>query len=307
MLLLLLLFVLTASTLTYAQDSNPAFVYECRAGVWALTFDDGPSPETERLLGYLDAAAIKVTFFIQGDKLSNASWAAQTKIAFEKGHQIASHTFSHPDLNTLTVAQIQQEMDTNAKLLKDLIGVTPHYMRPPFGNCDAQCADVMKQNQYVPVEWNVDSNDWKYDQLPDQRPLVLTNMQQNELLSQPVVNTSGYISLQHDTEFFSVDYVPEIIAKIKEQGFTFSTVQECIDNPPYPKYREIVTPSSNTTTTASSSPTSNPADPSGGNSSDDTGVSGSLAASASLASRSLKASLPMLALSLGTYTLLARF
>lgn len=226
----------------HAQTSNKAFYYQCRPGVWALTFDDGPSPETERLLGYLDDADIKATFFIQGDKLANPAWAAQTKIAYEKGHQIASHTFSHPSLNKLTVAQIQNQMDTNAKLLKDLLGVTPHYMRPPFGDCNAQCADFMKQNQYAVIQWSVDSNDWQYHKLKAQRPKILENMQKNELTGKPLSTSSGYISLQHDTEFFSVDYVPEIITTIKNQGFTFSTVQECLDNPPYPKYREDVTP-----------------------------------------------------------------
>ena len=52
------------------------------------------------------------------------------------GHQVAVHTWSHPSLTTLTNEQIIAELGWTKKVIKDLLGVTPLYMRPPYGDIE---------------------------------------------------------------------------------------------------------------------------------------------------------------------------
>ncbi|KAG5460003.1 MAG: chitin deacetylase, partial [Olpidium bornovanus] len=102
----------------------------------------------------------KVTFFIQGDQITPET-GAFTKRAFDEGHQIASHTWDHKSLNSLAVEKIQQEMTVNDEAIKNVTGVTPNYMRPPFGDCNERCASTLAAMGYHVVQWNIDSNDWR--------------------------------------------------------------------------------------------------------------------------------------------------
>lgn len=90
-------------------------------GVAALTFDDGPSSEhTPKLLDYLAKQKVKATFFINGDNVVQIKDPAVKKLvkkAYDAGHQIASHTWSHANLTNLAVPGIKEEM-TKRKLEK---------------------------------------------------------------------------------------------------------------------------------------------------------------------------------------------
>ena len=68
----------------------------------ALTFDDGPSQYTSTLLDGLAARGVKVTFFMQGCNAEN--YPNVVKRAYQEGHQIASHTYNHPDLTSLSIS-----------------------------------------------------------------------------------------------------------------------------------------------------------------------------------------------------------
>lgn len=223
-----------SNNLAAAQDSNSAFVTKCGPGQWALTFDDGPSPFTNSLLQLLKTANVPATFFVLGVQLEQAELAKATKAAFDAGHQIASHTYDHSDLNTLTAAQIQDQMTRTETLLKTITGATPNYMRPPFGNCGATCAATMKQLGYVVTQWNVDSNDWRFVGTPDE-PKAFDAFA--TALGAADVKTTGHVSLQHDIHKFSVDMVPKIISAIKAKGLTFVTADKCAGGT-VPAYRE---------------------------------------------------------------------
>jgi peptidoglycan/xylan/chitin deacetylase (PgdA/CDA1 family) len=102
-----------------------------RSNQWALTYDDGPGNHTAVALDELSLNGIKGTFFVVG---SSVLKYPDTLIrAFKDGHEIAIHTWSHRLLTQLTTDQIVAELVWTARLIKDLTGVTPSLMRPPFG------------------------------------------------------------------------------------------------------------------------------------------------------------------------------
>lgn len=114
------------------QDTD---IVECPSkNTWGLTYDDGPSFYTPNLLDYLDEQKLKSTFFVVGSRV--ISFPATLQAEYVGGHQIAVHTWSHPPLTTLTNDQIIAELGWTKKAIKDVLGVSPNMMRPPYGDIE---------------------------------------------------------------------------------------------------------------------------------------------------------------------------
>ena len=101
---------------------------------WGLTYDDGPALHTGTLLNYLDSVNLKATFFVVGSRA--ISYPALLQEEFMAQHQLAVHTWSHPEMTTLSNEQIIAELGWTKKIMKDVTGVTPTFWRPPFGDVD---------------------------------------------------------------------------------------------------------------------------------------------------------------------------
>lgn len=109
----------------------------------------------------------------------------------------------------------------------------------PFGECNAACAKVLESLNQAVIQWNIDSNDWRVEAEPARWPEILTDLFKNELEGGSVTNdlSKGWISLQHDTLNFSIDYVEEAIKKARAMGYKLTTIEQCLANPPWPMYR----------------------------------------------------------------------
>jgi peptidoglycan/xylan/chitin deacetylase (PgdA/CDA1 family) len=101
---------------------------------WGLTYDDGPGYYTPNLLEYLDTQKLKSTFFVVGSRV--LSFPRTLQYEYINSHQIAVHTWSHHYLTQLTNEQIIAELGWSKKIIKDVLGVTPNMMRPPFGDIE---------------------------------------------------------------------------------------------------------------------------------------------------------------------------
>jgi hypothetical protein len=101
---------------------------------WGLTYDDGPAYHTTQLLDYLDQQNLKSTFFVVGSRV--ISFPAILQAEYIGGHHIAVHTWSHPPLTTMTNDQVIAELGWSKKVIKDVLGVTPNMMRPPYGDIE---------------------------------------------------------------------------------------------------------------------------------------------------------------------------
>jgi peptidoglycan/xylan/chitin deacetylase (PgdA/CDA1 family) len=101
---------------------------------WGLTYDDGPAYYTPDLLNYLKQVNLKATFFVVGSRV--ASFPGLLQQEYLAGHQIAVHTWSHPYLTTQSTEQIIAELGWTRKVIQDVLGVQPLYMRPPYGDIE---------------------------------------------------------------------------------------------------------------------------------------------------------------------------
>ena len=101
---------------------------------WGLTYDDGPGFYTAELLAYLNQNSLLATIFTVGSRA--IEFPSTLRDEYINGHQIAVHTWSHPYLTTLTNEQIIAELGWSKKIIKDVLGVTPNMMRPPYGDIE---------------------------------------------------------------------------------------------------------------------------------------------------------------------------
>ncbi|SRR5258708_2138253 len=102
---------------------------------WGLTYDDGPAPYTPDLLNFLNQASLRATFFVVGSRVTQFPGLLQQE--YITGHQIGVHTWSHTALTTQTNEEIIAELGWTRQIMRDVLGVSPTQMRPPYG--DIEC------------------------------------------------------------------------------------------------------------------------------------------------------------------------
>jgi peptidoglycan/xylan/chitin deacetylase (PgdA/CDA1 family) len=178
----------------------------------ALTFDDGPGPYTERLLGMLRRAKVHATFFSVGEMV-RARPGVEKKIA-EQGHEIGNHSWSHPDLPKLTSSAVLSQLDRTARSIKKATGEKPTLVRPPYGAYTPRVRKLIGGEDDAVVLWSVDPLDWKY-------------RNSNSVYSRVTSQTKpGSIVLMHDIHGTTVSAVPRIIKTLKARHYHFVTVSE---------------------------------------------------------------------------------
>ncbi|KAL1958116.1 hypothetical protein VTO42DRAFT_5156 [Malbranchea cinnamomea] len=198
-----------------------AVITSCsRPGVMALTFDDGPYQYQGALLDQLAAAGAKATFFVTGT-LYNCiySGAATLQRAYNEGHQIASHTWTHANLQDLDDNGIRTEMARVEDALANILGVKPRYMRPPYGATGGNVMNVLSQMGYKVVTWDVDSGDW------NNTPV----WQSQQVIQNAGTSGNGHIILMHEPIQSTVyELVPWLLDYARQNGLELVTVAECL-------------------------------------------------------------------------------
>lgn len=174
----------------------------------ALTFDDGPnSVTTPKLLDILKEKNAKATFFMLGENVSANQ--ELVKRVHEEGHEVASHSYSHPQLTTLNAEQVQEEVRKTDKAIFEASGILPRNIRPPYGAIDGATAKTIGKPI---IQWDIDSEDWK---------------SKNAAIITPRVTGSAYngaMILMHDIHSETIAAVPGIIDTLQAQGYEFVTI-----------------------------------------------------------------------------------
>lgn len=217
---------LTPSTLL----TDGVYSHCARGGQLALTFDDGPSQYTGHLLDLLLKYNVKATFFVLGENVTNSKRRNCLRRMRDEGHVIGSHTWSHPDLTTLSDEEIEAEMTRTNELIEEVTGLRPIFMRPPFGATDARVTGVLNRLGFKVIKWNLDTMDWAH-QLRD--PGLIYKSYKDQL-STAVRPSASYIALQHDTYGPTVASQKRILSYILHQTtYSLVSLDKCIDAPPY--------------------------------------------------------------------------
>ena len=176
----------------------------------ALTFDDGPFPETTpKILDILTKKDVPATFFMLGNLARTYPDIVQ-RIAKEH-HQVASHTMYHQNLIRLTPEAAQADLDESKTVIKNITGSDPAFVRPPYGNYNDFIAAAAARPLIL---WSVDTEDWSSK---DPDAIVATAMREVY---------DGAVILMHDIYPTSVDALPTLIDTLRDAGYEFATVSE---------------------------------------------------------------------------------
>ncbi|EGF84309.1 hypothetical protein BATDEDRAFT_4648, partial [Batrachochytrium dendrobatidis JAM81] len=163
---------------------------------WALSYDDGPSPDTPALLALLAKLNVKATFCVVGSRV-----LARPEIlrqAYDAGHQICAHTWSHRFLTSQTNEQIVAEFEWGLQIIEQVTGARPAYARPPFGDMDDRVRAVLKSMNLTPLLWNRDTFDWNLgDPNSGFQAGWITGNFTNWIATAGTTST-GFMSLEHD-------------------------------------------------------------------------------------------------------------
>lgn len=176
----------------------------------ALTFDDGPSIHTDKLLDILKEKGAHATFFVLG---KSAKYQTQTiKRMAQEGHEIESHTFRHRDLRKLNQDEIATELRETDEILEKIIGRRSQFLRPPYG----AVSDSVKSDVKRPlILWSVDPLDWK-DRNTD---LIIERMSTAKV---------GAIILGHDIYDTTIEAIGPVIDNLRKKGYQLVTVEELL-------------------------------------------------------------------------------
>ncbi len=178
----------------------------------AITFDDGPhAVNTPELLDFLAQAQVKATFFVLGSRLEYYPDIAKRIVA--EGHQIGSHTYNHKWLTRLSAEELIFELYETNRLIYSITNVRINALRPPYGDYND---DVIALSHMPIVNWSIDPEDWKYKDADRIFHAVVEDVR------------DGDIILLHDMYETSVEAAKMIIHHLKEEGYTFVTVDTLI-------------------------------------------------------------------------------
>lgn len=190
----------------YVRDLTP---YKDKKLV-AFTFDDGPNTKTTSvLLDGMRELDAKATFFVLGNRVNY--YKDVLRRMYVEGNQIGTHTQNHKNLKILSDDEIKYEIDNSKSEIKNILGVEPTLLRPPYGNINDH---IKNQTLMHTIMWNVDSIDWK--------------LKDRTLIKEEILKSvdDGDIVLLHDIYEESVEGALLAMRELKDNGYAFVTIDE---------------------------------------------------------------------------------
>jgi peptidoglycan/xylan/chitin deacetylase (PgdA/CDA1 family) len=178
----------------------------------ALTFDDGPSPDTLEILDVLREENVKATFFLVGKRVEKYPEIAR-RIA-EENHEIGNHSYSHPIFLFCSSSKTKREMEKTQKIIEKATGIAPKLARPPCGVRSFAYFAAAEALGLQTVQWSDTGYDWK--RIPAQKIArnILETVQGNSI----VLLHDGDSGAGKSNRRRTVEAVPLILRGLKEKG-----------------------------------------------------------------------------------------
>ena len=175
----------------------------------ALTYDDGPSIYTPRILKTLKENNSVATFFVVGNRVP--MYSDTVKKAYGMGCEIGNHTYEHKILTRADAAGIREQVSKTNAAVKNITGTDPIVMRPPGGCVN----DTVKSQTGMPmILWSIDTLDWRTRNAASTKTAVLDHVK------------DGDIVLMHDLYEATANASTTIIPTLVERGYQLVTVSE---------------------------------------------------------------------------------
>jgi peptidoglycan/xylan/chitin deacetylase (PgdA/CDA1 family) len=190
----------------------------------ALTFDDGPSVWTPKLVRALLRVRAAATFFPVGIPIER--YPRYLRMERRAGFTIGDHTMTHPQMSELPGPKQIGEIDGQARLLLNARIPYPRLFRPPYGVFDSDTLGLLEERRMLMVLWSVNPEDYTR---PGRRRIVRRVLD---------AVRPGSIVLMHDgggDRSQTVAAVPRIVRKLRARGYRLVTVPQLLADDPPPR------------------------------------------------------------------------
>lgn len=185
----------------------------------AITFDDGPTLLTPKVLALLKQYNAKATFFCIGAQIEQ--YPEIMKQAIAEGHTVGNHTLTHsPKMAIFPVDEIMNELTVTDRLIAENYK-KPLLFRPPYGVTSPKIAKALRKTRHYVIGWNIRSLDAVIKEEETIFNRIKTRL------------APGSIILLHDTSQKSVNVLEQLLILLKQQDYKAVTVNELLNIPAY--------------------------------------------------------------------------
>lgn len=186
------------------EEKKIAISFDC---AWGVDY-------TDKLLSIMEKEGVKCTFFMV------EFWAKKhpdyVKKIYDAGHEIGTHSSTHPYMSKLSEQAIIKELSSSKKVIEDITGNKVIVFRPPYGDYNNLLIQTAKTLGLYTIQWDVDSLDWK-------------DLSSIEITSRVVKRVkNGSIVLFHNQGLHTAEALPSIIKQLKNKGYQFVPIGELI-------------------------------------------------------------------------------
>jgi peptidoglycan/xylan/chitin deacetylase (PgdA/CDA1 family) len=196
----------------------------------ALTFDDGPGPYTQQLVGVLNRLHVHATFFAIGEE--ERYFSAGTVLELHSGDVVGDHTETHPMMASLSAHEQREELVEQIARIELLGGPRPRLFRPPYGSFDATTFHILHQLHLLMVLWSTDTSDYTLPGVPAIVQSALAGAH------------PGAIILMHDAggdRSETIAALPAIVHGLRKRGLEPVTIPRLMLDDPPPRGRPLPT------------------------------------------------------------------
>jgi len=178
----------------------------------ALTFDDGPSQYTSKILDVLENNNSAATFFILGSRASG--YGATIRRAYNMGCEIGGHSWSHRNLTGLPESSIRSEINNTNSTIRSYTGATPMVFRAPYGSVNDRVRSAAKSCLTPIYAWSMDTRDWANRNSSYVYSYIMRNVKNKDII------------LCHDIHGTTAEAMKRVIPDLVSRGYQLVTVSE---------------------------------------------------------------------------------
>lgn len=202
---------------TYGNRELPIYSVGIEEKKIAISFDAAWGAEDfAKIMEVLEKHQVKTTFFMTGEWV--AKYPECVKTLVEKGHDLGNHSATHPDMTKLSKEKQKEQILKVHNAVKELTGYEMELFRPPYGAYNNDVIRTCYEVGYYPIQWNVDSLDWKgYD-----AATIINKVCNHKALG------AGSIILCHNGADHTAEALDEMLTNLKNQGYELVPISELI-------------------------------------------------------------------------------
>ena len=204
-----------AVSASVATRQLPIYCVERDQKVCSISFDAAwGADNTQKILDVLEKYNVKATFFVVGNWADQ--YPEQAKAIVDSGHELMNHSNAHDHYNSLSAEQIVADVNTCNDKIEALTGIRPTLIRCPFGEYDDHVISAIRSMGMEPVQWDVDSLDWKGISADEITKRVTGKVQ------------CGSIILFHNAGEHTPEALPAILDYLLGEGYALVPISEIL-------------------------------------------------------------------------------